>query len=222
MPTDPNELFQEASCLGCNSNASLADMLKLALLDRISSGGGGGGTPGGADTQVQYNDGGVFGGSAGFTFNDATNALTITGNFTFNQTLEATVVGTAFLVSSGGGANPIQLSGSPVVIGGGSFALNSNGRSVGWRNGTLTLFDVDADTLLLSTDNTAANARDLIVRTLTTAPGFTVGGTLPAAGNVGRRAYVTNALAPAFMAIVAGGGVVVTPVFDDGTNWICA
>src|ERR1019366_5612614 len=30
--------------------------------------GGGGGTPGGSDTQVQFNDGGVFGGNAGFTF----------------------------------------------------------------------------------------------------------------------------------------------------------
>lgn len=33
------------------------------------SGGGGGGTPGGANTQVQYNNAGSFGGAAGFTFN---------------------------------------------------------------------------------------------------------------------------------------------------------
>lgn len=32
--------------------------------------GGGGGTPGGADTQFQYNNGGVFGGIAEFTYND--------------------------------------------------------------------------------------------------------------------------------------------------------
>lgn len=31
--------------------------------------GGGGGTPGGSDTQVQFNDGGAFGGNAAFTFN---------------------------------------------------------------------------------------------------------------------------------------------------------
>lgn len=40
-----------------------------------------GGTPGGADTQVQFNDGGSFGGDSGMTFNKTTNALTITGAF---------------------------------------------------------------------------------------------------------------------------------------------
>lgn len=33
---------------------------------------GGGGSPGGADTQIQYNNGGAFGGSAKFTFDDTT------------------------------------------------------------------------------------------------------------------------------------------------------
>ena len=36
-----------------------------------------GGAPGGADTQVQFNDGGsTFGGDAGFTYNKATNVIT--------------------------------------------------------------------------------------------------------------------------------------------------
>lgn len=35
--------------------------------------------PGGADTNVQFNDGGVFGGSGNLTFNKTTNALTISG-----------------------------------------------------------------------------------------------------------------------------------------------
>lgn len=38
-------------------------------------------SPGGADTQVQFNDGGSFGGNTGFTYNKTTNALTITGAF---------------------------------------------------------------------------------------------------------------------------------------------
>jgi hypothetical protein len=37
--------------------------------------GGGGGTPGGANTQVQFNNNGTFGGSANLTFNSATGAL---------------------------------------------------------------------------------------------------------------------------------------------------
>ena len=42
--------------------------------------GAGGGGIGGVNTQVQYNDGGAFGGDAGFTYNDATDTLTIAGN----------------------------------------------------------------------------------------------------------------------------------------------
>lgn len=36
-------------------------------------------TPGGADTQVQFNDGGAFGGDAAFTFNKTTKAVTVGG-----------------------------------------------------------------------------------------------------------------------------------------------
>jgi len=51
--------------------------------------------------------------------------------------------------------------------------------------------------------------------------GYTVA-TLPAAGTAGRRAYVTNALAPTYGSAVVGGGAVVIPVFDNGTIWIVA
>lgn len=64
----------------------------------------------------------------------------------------------------------------------------------------------------------AGTFRDLWARHLRLATAFTVA-TLPAAGVQGRMAYVTDSLAPAFGAIVAGGGAVVIPVFDDGTNW---
>lgn len=49
---------------------------------------------------------------------------------------------------------------------------------------------------------------------------FTVAG-LPAAATVGAnaRAFVTDGLAPTFMATVAGGGAVLTPVYSDGANW---
>jgi len=40
---------------------------------------GGGGTPGGSDTQVQFNDGGSFGGDSGLTFDKTNNALTVGG-----------------------------------------------------------------------------------------------------------------------------------------------
>lgn len=44
--------------------------------------------------------------------------------------------------------------------------------------------------------------------------------TLPTPPVQGRRAWVTDALAPAFGAAVVGGGAVVIPVFDNGTAWI--
>jgi hypothetical protein len=44
------------------------------------TGGGGNGTPGGSNTQIQYNDNGTFGGNAGFTFNEVTGNIAIPGN----------------------------------------------------------------------------------------------------------------------------------------------
>ena len=38
---------------------------------------GGSGSPGGSDTQVQFNDGGSFGGDAGMTYDKATNTMTV-------------------------------------------------------------------------------------------------------------------------------------------------
>lgn len=41
---------------------------------------GGGGTPGGSNTQLQFNDDGVFGGNANLTFDKTTSLLSVTGN----------------------------------------------------------------------------------------------------------------------------------------------
>jgi hypothetical protein len=48
--------------------------------DRERRGGGGNGTPGGSNTQIQYNDNGAFGGNAGFTFNEVNGNVAIPGN----------------------------------------------------------------------------------------------------------------------------------------------
>ena len=44
--------------------------------------------------------------------------------------------------------------------------------------------------------------------------------TLPTFGTQGRRAWVTDALAPVFLSAVVGGGTVVCPVFDNGSAWV--
>jgi len=49
-------------------------------------------------------------------------------------------------------------------------------------------------------------------------PGYTVA-TLPT-GTIGDTAYVTDALAPTFLATIVGGGAVKTPCFFNGTNWV--
>jgi len=57
--------------------------------------GGGGGSPGGANTQIQFNDSGSFGGDAGLTYNKTTDALTVAGALTVNGAV--TVPNTAAL-----------------------------------------------------------------------------------------------------------------------------
>jgi len=74
------------------------------------------------------------------------------------------------------------------------------------------------------TTGTAQNALATAMRvynnkTVFVGAGFTVA-TLPTAGTAGRRAYVTDALAPTFLGTLTGGGAVVTPVFDNGTAWV--
>ena len=68
-------------------------------LDEVGAGGGAA-TPGGADTQVQFNDGGALGGDAGLSYNKTTDKLTVGGDIdlgtvgTFSTTLQ-TVTPTA-------------------------------------------------------------------------------------------------------------------------------
>ena len=51
----------------------------------IAPGSGGSGTPGGTDTQVQFNDGGAFGGDSGLLFDKTTNKLTAAGDIELND-----------------------------------------------------------------------------------------------------------------------------------------
>ena len=51
----------------------------------VQSGGGGGGSPGGANTQMQFNDAGVFGGDANVVYNKSTNTMTMAGTLVANN-----------------------------------------------------------------------------------------------------------------------------------------
>lgn len=67
--------FSTDGTLGGNSDSALpTEKAVKTYVDGAST------SPGGADTQVQYNNGGVFGGDATFNFNDTTKVLDVDGH----------------------------------------------------------------------------------------------------------------------------------------------
>ena len=83
-----------------------------------AGGGGGGGTPGGADTQVQFNDSGSFGGDADFTYNKTSNALTVGSVIT--DSIETATTGTPTITSA---SNIVLNPTGSVVVQSGGFRL---------------------------------------------------------------------------------------------------
>jgi len=84
--------------------------------------------------------------------------------------------------------------------------------------------DIIFQTALAGSSGSAQNSLITALRiysnqTVAVGKAYTVA-TLPAAGTQGRRAWVTDALAPTFLGALTGGGAVVTPVFDNGTAWV--
>jgi hypothetical protein len=57
-----------------------------------SSGNGGNGNPAGSNTQLQFNNSGVFGASPNLTFNSATNFLFVSGNATVSNTFNTSII----------------------------------------------------------------------------------------------------------------------------------
>jgi hypothetical protein len=131
-------------------------------------GGGGGGSPGGANTQLQFNDNGVFAGSAGLTFNKTTNAIATTGaiSTTGIVTAASTVGGviTGLSVSVSGTVTGASLAGTITT------ASQTNITSVG----TLGSLSVTATT-------TSGN---LLTGGLISATGNVSGGNLNVTGNI--------------------------------------
>lgn len=68
----------------------------------IAASGGGGGTPGGSNTQVQYNNSGAFGGSAGFTYDSSTGTMTATNTVVANGiATNGTTVSSSYSIGAG-------------------------------------------------------------------------------------------------------------------------
>ena len=98
---------------------------------------GGGGTPGGTNTQIQFNDGGTFGGNANLTFDKATSVLTVNGNISSlnanlgNLTTSNYFTGNGYLLSSITGANVTGQVANALVAGTVYTAAQPNITSVG-------------------------------------------------------------------------------------------
>lgn len=102
---------------------------------------GGGGSPGGSDTQVQFNDSSSFGGDAGLTYNKTTDSLTIAGDLAVNG---------GDITTSSSAIN-IAVNASTVSIGTNSltaqtFNLGSGmtGSTMNWFNGAFVATILDS------------------------------------------------------------------------------
>ena len=109
---------------------------------------GGGGTPGGADTQVQFNDGGAFGGDPGLTYDKTTDKLTVGGDIdlddggTFSTTLQTVTPTANRTVSIPDATGTIGLVNGPT----GSIQFNEAGALNGTSDFSTTLNWNDAST----------------------------------------------------------------------------
>ena len=103
------------------------------MLDTVVSSGGGGGSVAGSDTQVQFNDGGSFGGDAGLVFNKTTNTLTANN---MSGSLTQLSDGTSYILSNGSITVTSQSNGSIVL----SAANSVFNEYIGEANGSNTRF----------------------------------------------------------------------------------
>lgn len=151
----PTEVFTEGeNTLGAailvayilvDSNCtSLADTTKARIIQagQTRSGGGGGGAglvtpPGGLTTQVQYNNGGVFGGDTGLTYNSTSKTLTA-GNLqvTGSAAVTGDITGSNLLLTGNTGRitnllGPLVISSSVGITTSGSIIISGSRSSLG-------------------------------------------------------------------------------------------
>jgi hypothetical protein len=141
------------------------------------------------------------------------------GNITANYQLVSVGANSTTITNGIGGNDSFLIAESGGVYGARNFGIgNTSNLDVYFiTNATerMRLFASGGVSIGNTTDPGAGN---LSVSGTINTKGYTVA-TLPT-GVTGARAYVTNALAPAFGSTVSGGGTVTIPVFYNGSNWI--
>ena len=184
--------------------------------------------PAGSNTQIQYNDGnGGFGASANFTYNDATQLLSVTGNTSITGNAN---VGN--LNTSGSGGN-ITMTGGNITGANVVFAntftaasdVNVGNTQIGW--GTTTTSNIDANQTIAQFSTTGIAAIEFLVKGLdATGAKYSVA-TVTAITNGSNVDYVTYATAflnsgtGALAVNITGGNVAlqVTPSSSNSTVW---
>ena len=166
----------------------------LSWTAQTGNGGGGNGVPGGANTQVQYNDSGSFGGNSGFTFNEITGNLSVPGNIVGRLVGNVVVTNSANL----GAVGNVTITGGPAnyllaTNGNGNLSWVAPGIGGNWSNAlSLANGDIFIGTYYGSNVGVGAGQTANIATNLNTS-NFTVSNTLIANG-VGGLVSTTNYL----------------------------
>jgi hypothetical protein len=141
-----------ASNLGgaANNVLVLGNDGKLYITGAYSVGGGSGpGTPGGADTTIQFNDGGIaFSGSNNFVFNKGTNTTRLTGSLIVSSSSQ--IIGTTNITGSLIVSNSLNTIGTGTITG--SLIVSSSSNVIGTSRVTGSLI-VSSSTNLIGTTN---------------------------------------------------------------------
>lgn len=142
------------------------------------TGGGGNGSPGGSNTQIQYNDNGLFGGNTGFTFNEVTGNVNIPGNLIVAGNFNASVANSNYANFAGNVVNSSQ----PNITSVGTLTslavtgditsgnIYANSGTIGANVGTLNSLSVSGNILTTGTTS-IQQAKEKVVISNTAATG---------------------------------------------------
>jgi hypothetical protein len=165
-----------------------------------AGGSGGNGSPGGSNTQVQFNDAGLFGGDVDFTYNKTTNVLNV-GNI---------VAGNVNATHSGSGAGLTNIPGANVTgtVANAAYAANAGSATTATTATSAISAGSAISALTASTVTTGAQPNITSVGTLTS---LSVSGNITAANVNGGNAVTAN--------FFIGDGGLLTNITANGSTY---
>lgn len=192
---------------------------------------GGGGSPGGSDTQVQFNDSGSFAGDAGLTYNKSTDVLSATGGVLSEWwgpvSIDVANPGIWTKLYGGGNHGLILKSYAQDMVyttgqQGYTGFRGEDGQYIGFSKVSAVIGQENIDTRYYRGGEGIHKFRGASA----TAPASVSLGVyevddLPAASTAGAgsEAYVSDATATTPRTVVVGGGSNLVGVYSDGTDW---